>query len=358
MTIKANQLPDILAAFYKTRRAAYFRGAPGIGKTDFVHAAAAQIGRAYGEHVAVVEFHLASISEVDLRGYLIPAGDEATFTKPAFWKQVQASPRGILFLDEFPQASHEVQKAAAPLLLAGRIGEYQLPPGWIVVAAGNRTDDMAGANSMLSHVLNRVCVIDVEAPEVDDWVIWAANEGLPHEVIAFAKLRPNVVFGSKVPAEEDRPFCTPRSLHALADVANAWDGGLGAMVTRESHGGIDVINGFIGEGAGAELVGVIRTAINLPSFEEAMAQPMKCRVPEEASEAYAMAIMVAVRAKHDEHPEAPIEYLTRFNVNQSLVAMLALFNRDARYMASKAFGVWFHANRDSLAKYSKYLKLR
>lgn len=358
MAIKATQISDVVATFYGSRRTPYLRGRPGIGKTDMVHRMAADLAARHGEPVPVVEFHLASVSEVDLRGYLIPDGDQATFTKPAYWKTVDAHPRGILFLDEFPQASHEVQKAAAPLLLSGSIGDWKLPGGWMVVAAGNRTDDQAGANSMLSHVLNRMCVIDIDAPDVDDWVIWAANKQLAPEIIAFAKLRPDVVFNGHIPTEEDRPYCTPRSLHALADVAAQWEGGLQRMVTREAGGGIDVINGFIGEGAGAELVGVIRTAINLPSFEEVMGNPKECRVPTDPADAYAMSLMVAVRAAFDKQPQAPLTYLTRFNVNQSLVAMVALFNRDARYMGTREFGDWVKNNRDVLAKYGKYMRLR
>src|SRR5690606_40622459 len=45
---------------------------------------------------------------------------------------------GLLFLDELGQASHDVQKPAAELLLHRQVGSYKLPPGWIVVAATNR----------------------------------------------------------------------------------------------------------------------------------------------------------------------------------------------------------------------------
>src|ERR1700754_676626 len=175
--ISVTQIPRLIGAFYGSGRTVYLRGQPGCGKTDLVHDGARQITAAYREmnvenpELAVYELHLASMSEVDIRGYLIPNDNgEATFTRPVFANFVAKHPRGILFLDEFAQAPHEVQKAVAPLLLNGTIGEYKLPPEWMVVAAGNREDDNAGVNNMLSHVIKRISIVDVEPPEVDDWI--------------------------------------------------------------------------------------------------------------------------------------------------------------------------------------------
>lgn len=44
---------------------------------------------------------------------------------------------GILLLDELNRASDDVLQAAFQLVLDKRIGEYVLPPGWMIVAAGN-----------------------------------------------------------------------------------------------------------------------------------------------------------------------------------------------------------------------------
>ena len=58
-----------------------------------------------------------------------------------------------LFLDELPAAPPDVQKAFYSLLLERRIGEYHLPKGTWVVAAGNRAEDKALVRTISSKLL-------------------------------------------------------------------------------------------------------------------------------------------------------------------------------------------------------------
>lgn len=354
-TTSASSIADLIPVFFRAKRVPYFVGRPGIAKTAMVREGALRLAAMVNAPVLVRELHLASMSEVDVRGYLIPNGERALFTQPEFWAAVESCPHGILFLDEFGQASHEVQKAVAPLLLEGRIGEYKLPPGWMVACAGNSIEDNAGANSMLSHVLNRICYLPVGAPDVDEWVAWAVNEGLPPELIAMAKLRPDVVFESEVPSAPDTPYCTPRSVHALGDVAKAYPGGLTDMMA--TPGGLALAAGTVGEGAAAEIAGLVRTTLRLPSFDAVMAAPEVAPVPTELSEAYAMVMLVAVRAKGDEHKDSAATYLTRFPVNVALTGIVALIRRDKAFLHSKTFGKWVADNREVVAKFQKFITL-
>lgn len=354
-SIPATVIAELIPTFFRSRRVPMFVGRPGIAKTAMVREGAKMLEQIVRSTVLVREMHLASMSEVDVRGYLIPNGDKAVFTQPEFWAAVDSSEYGILFLDEFAQATHEVQKAVAPLLLEGRIGEYKLPPGWMVVCAGNGIEDNAGANSLLSHVLNRIVYIPVEAPDVDEWVMWAVGAGLPSELIAMAKLRPDVVFESDIPSAPDVPYCTPRSVHALGDIANAYPGGLTEMVASKT--GMALVAGTIGNGPAAEVAGLVRTTLRLPSFEAVMAAPEIAPVPTELSEAYAMVMLVAVRAKGDEHRESAAQYLTRFPVNIALTGIVALIRRDKAFLHSKIFGSWVAANREMVSKFQKFITL-
>lgn len=55
-----------------------------------------------------------------------------------YWYQSQAKlNEGILFLDEVNRGQDDVLQALFELVLDRRIGQYTLPPGWIVVCAGN-----------------------------------------------------------------------------------------------------------------------------------------------------------------------------------------------------------------------------
>lgn len=354
-TIQTTDIPTIISTMFKARRVPYFVGKPGVGKTAMVRDAAAALSVAAGAHYEVVEVHLASMSEVDVRGFLIPDGADSRFTKPPFWSTIDANPNGILFLDEFPQAAHEVQKAVAPLLLDRRIGDFVLPEGWHVVLAGNSTEDNAGANTLLSHVLNRLCYIKVFAPDPDKWVIWAAKQGLPPELLALAKLRPGVMFDAPLPAADDTPYCTPRSVHALGDIANQYPGGLRAMVTEPL--GMAMIAGLVGDGAAAEIAGLVRTTMKLPSFEEICKDPKGTRIPEAMDEAYAALMLCAVRADPTKHPQA-MEYVLRFQPNFALVGVVAMVNRDYAFANNASLGKWIEANRELLTKFHQFIKIR
>lgn len=351
-TITADQITDAVPVFHRSKRVPLFVGPPGIAKTAFVREAALEMSFTLGANVVVRELHLASMSEVDVRGYLIPTGDQAIFTKPEFWTAVEASPNGILFLDEFPQATHEVQKAVAPLILEGRVGEHVLPPGWSVMLAGNGIDDGAGANSLLSHIVNRVTIINTLAPDVEVWSTWAAKQQLPFELIAFARFRPDAVFNTQVPAAADTPYCTPRSLHALGDLAGNYPGGLRAMVDQKL--GMAMINGAVGPGAAAEISALVRTTINLPSYEDVINAPETTLVPTKADAAYAMIMLVAVRARI-EHADQAVSYLMRFQPNFALTGIVAMVRRDKSFTSSKKMRAWVLQNKDLLAKFSRYV---
>lgn len=359
LSASVSDIPRIASAFYGTRRTAYFRGQPGCGKTDLVHQAARDIEAALRrQHIAepemaVFELHLASMSEVDIRGYLIPTDSgEAKFTRPAFASFVDQHKRGILFLDEFPQATHEVQKAVAPLLLDGRIGEYQLPPSWMVIAAGNREEDNSGVNNLLGHVVNRLSIMDVRPPDVDDWLLWAAEHDIQPQIMAFAKINPQVVFGTPDLTANDKPYCTPRSLAALAAVAHNWPGNIDGLVADRA--GLVVAQGFIGEGAMAELRGVLTMAAKLPTYDEIVKDPTKAKVPTSPNEQYAAVMMVAMRAKV-EHGNEVVQYLTRFQPNMGVVGMAALVKRDTRMTQVAAMGQWLRENRSVVQKLTQYI---
>lgn len=353
--LAATDIAAAIVTFFKAKRVPYFVGRPGCGKTAMVREGAKEIARLVNAPVAVREQHLASMSEVDIRGYLIPQGDQANFTKPEFWSTVEQHPYGILFLDEFAQASHEMQKAVAPLLLDRRIGEYVLPDGWMVVCAGNRLEDNAGANSILSHVINRITMFNVEAPDVDEWVGWAVGAGMPPELIAMAKLRPDVVFHAEIPDVADTPYCTPRSIEIVGDLANNYPGGITQMVAEPI--GMCMLAGAVGDGAASEIAGMVRTTLRLPSFEQAMNAPETTVVPSDLAEAYAMVMLVAVRADGDKHRETAAQYLTRFPVNIALTGIVALIRREKKFLHSKQFGKWVADNRSMVHKFQKYITL-
>ena len=130
-----------LAALVPTRRPVYLWGPPGCGKSAVVRQAADALG------LDLVDVRATLLDPVDLRG--LP---RLTRTPPS-GARPPSCPRGgegVLFLDELAQAAPLVQAACLQLTLDRRIGEYELPDGWSVVAASNRAEDRAGTHRLIT----------------------------------------------------------------------------------------------------------------------------------------------------------------------------------------------------------------
>src|SRR5262249_14161331 len=99
------------------------------------------------------------------------------------------------------------------LLLERRVGEYRLPRGTWVVAAGNRSEDRAMVRSMSSALVNRVFVVPVRVDR-GEWLRWAEANGGRREIRAFVRFVPQALQRPGPP--DPVPFSTPRAWALLS----------------------------------------------------------------------------------------------------------------------------------------------
>ncbi len=341
--MKINEAKDVIKGFLrKTDKgiycAALFVSGPGMGKSSIVEQAAEEFATEIGEPVMCKPFHLTTVEPPDVRGFGLPDKDAdgnriMSFTAPPWAVKKNEPARGILFLDELGQASHDVQKPAAELLLHRRVGSYQLPPGWIVVAASNRESDRSGVQRELAFITNRRVIYNIE-PNLDAWANWAEKTGVHPLAIAFAKVKPGLVFADKVP-EKPGPFCTPRSLVMLSQFIGDMDMG---MFTETAAG-------LIGEGTAAEFVAFLRVAEDLPSFEEIVKNPSTAEVPKRPDASYAAMQMVAHRVD-DKTAKAAFTYLKRMGKEFQVAGLRGAFNRTPGLVRTPEFASWLRDNKD------------
>ena len=142
-----------LAALIPTQRPIYIWGSPGVGKSSLVKQAASTLG------LELVDVRATLLDPVELRGIPCIHGDVAVWCPPAFLPQ---DGQGILFLDELALAPPLVQAACLQLTLDRRVGEYELPDGWSVIAASNRVEDRAGTHRLISPLLNRFVHLNLQ----------------------------------------------------------------------------------------------------------------------------------------------------------------------------------------------------
>jgi hypothetical protein len=186
-------------------RPVFVWGAPGIGKSSLVRDFAAALGL---ECVSLLGTQLAP---EDLIGVPQIVDGRSRFCPP---EQIARDEPYCLFLDELNAASADVQKAFYSLILDRRIGSYTLPPGSVVIGAGNRASDNALARPMSSALINRLVHVHLRA-SATDWLEWAGVHGVHPWITGHLTARPDHLWSA--PPKTEEPFSTPRSWHMLSD---------------------------------------------------------------------------------------------------------------------------------------------
>lgn len=80
--------------------------------------------------------------------------------------------RGVIFLDEVNRAQDDVQQAVFELVLDKSVGQYVLPPGWIVAAAGNFMEGYMVTGFTDPAFLDRFCHLTLSDGEttLEEWI--------------------------------------------------------------------------------------------------------------------------------------------------------------------------------------------
>jgi hypothetical protein len=94
-----------------------------------------------------------------------------------------------------------------------------MPPGSIVVGAGNRSQDSSIVRPMPAALLNRLVHVHVRVSH-RDWLEWAYGSGIHPWVIEYVTTRPDHLWSQ--PPKHEEPFSTPRSWHMLSDALNEY----------------------------------------------------------------------------------------------------------------------------------------
>jgi hypothetical protein len=168
----------------KLRLPMFIWGAPGVGKSSIV----AQIARKNG--INLIDLRVVLLDTVDFRGVPSVANGMTKWNVPDF---LPTDGKGILFLDELNLAPPLVQSACYQLVLDRKLGDYCLPDGWTVIAAGNRETDHCNVIKMSAALASRfACHITIE-PDVKTWTEWGLNNNLHPAVLAFVRMQPNLL---------------------------------------------------------------------------------------------------------------------------------------------------------------------
>ena len=336
-----------------------FLSGPGLGKTSMVIQAVEIVAKRRGIPMRAKVVRLSEVEQPDVKGYglapeagglgsawdKIAHGEELSgpelraarmqFSLPSWaWDKEVDGEYGVLFLDEFSQCADDLQKVAAQLLLERSVGEYTLPRGVIVIAAGNRETDRSGVRKTMAFVQNRVMDITIE-PNKDALVDWMERNNISPHIVSFVEAHPGIVLRDSVP-DKPGPFCTPRTMVML--------GRLIGKTTMERF--TECAQGLIGEGAGAQFVAHLRVIDELPKYTAIVANPEKAHLPpqDRPDACYAIMQIIAHNVTPDTAKPA-FKYLGRLGKEFQAAGLRSAIKRCPTIAMNPDFATWLRDNR-------------
>lgn len=345
ITLTPSQLRTAAMTAIRMKEPFFIHGPVGVGKSDIIRSCATEL------NVPVVDVRLATIDPVDMRGFPMPdaASGVMHYYPPSFMPQEpkaksKAKPKnqygveGVLFLDELTSAAPMVQAAGYELTLDRRIGEYKLPDGWAVCAAGNRVADRSLVQQTPAALNNRMMHFEV-TPDLEDFVAWGRANGVHDAVLGMLRWKPRRLHAFDA-AQNPHAFATPRSWAKVSRIVKeAEASSLPTEVVK------NLVVGTVGVGDGTDFMTFLRTHHMLPTLDEILADPVNSKMPDghDIGAMHALSTMLGSAARRKNF-DAIIKYMSRAPIEWQSIVIRDALKVDQTVTYTAGFTTWSQAN--------------
>lgn len=324
----SSQMAEEFEASFNAKQPLMIWGPPGIGKSNVVAQFAAR------KNIPLNDIRTILLDPVDLRGlpWVDKEKNKAMSAIPDFLPDPDDKGEGILFLDELTSAPKQVQGALYQLILDRKIGEYKLPDGWHIIAAGNRMTDRGVTTRMPTPLANRFYHIDMEV-SFDDWMEWANSSELGNiapEIKSFLRFKPSFLHDFDATSDAVA-FPTPRS----------WE--ITSKMSEDGKMDFERAKGIVGEGVAGEFLAFLRVWKNLPNPDQVIMNPTKAEVPTDPATLFALMGALANRASETNFDNVAT-YAARVPVEFQVILVRDAIQRDPAIVTTPAFGEWADKN--------------
>ena len=203
-------------------------GAPGIGKTQIM----AQICRELSIGlVAYTITHHTRQSAIGLPfirekkyGDMVTSVTEYTMSEivAAMYEKMEKTglAEGILFIDEINCVSETLAPAMLQFLQYKTFGSHEIPPGWVIVAAGNPPEYNKSVRDFDVVTLDRVRKLNVE-PDYACWKGYAYEQEIHPAILSYLNLKPQHFYKMENTVD-GMFFATPRGWEDLSRILKVY----------------------------------------------------------------------------------------------------------------------------------------
>ena len=258
---------------------------------------------------------------------------------------------GILLVDEYDKLGLDEKKIVGEAALSKILGNHRLPPGWVVMFAGNRMGDRSGSTRDLDHMIMRRITLEVQN-DVECTVDYYKSINVLPEVISFAEDHSNLLF-EPMDATTQRPRCSPRTLHqadihlqSLMRIFETDKIPTDPLTVEELCGGI-------GKPAATALVTKIRLGQELAAYEEVVGAPATIAVPVKPDAMRLMSYKMASRVSEKDAKQV-LTYMQRFPMEHQAMFVRMASQRNYQLVFEASFSAWCGRNAALTAILTKY----
>ena len=285
-TVKPSVAKQLIKRCIQARRPVFLWGPPGIGKSEIIEQIAKEQDR------PVIDIRLILMDPTDIKGipYYNPNSGKMEWAHPSELPEDDGIfSNALLFFDEMNSAPPSVQGAAYQIILNRRIGEYHLPDGVDIVAAGNRQNDKGITNRMPTPLANRFVHLELRS-DFDDWQQWAMENMVHPDVVGFLSHHKQHL-NNFDPKSPDHAFATPRSWVFVSDLLDESLGKIPESMITE------LVAGTVGSGLAIEFNTHRRISAKLPLPEDVLSGKVKDLKIKEISAMYSLAVSMTYTLK-------------------------------------------------------------
>lgn len=349
--VSLKEVAQFIAAVGTTNNV-LLRGPKGIGKSSILKMLPEHLGNEY----EYVYFDMTAKAEGDTA---IPFPDKEAGVMRFFTNEALKLTTGkpvCIMLDELSKAPRSIQNMVLPMLEnPKRLADKALPEGSIVIVTGNLSEEGLG-DTFLGHTMNRMTVVEVRQPTVEEWLVWGADNGVHPVVLAWVNQTPTALASFRDDDfDVNNPYVdnpkrmsvgqvvTPRSLEKASHIV--WQ--------REKFTENMLLSGLIGtigEPAARDMQHYIAFQDELPSRELILKAPDTAPIPQ--SVGAIITLLFNLERAVDTDTMTPImKYVSRMEAEHQAVFCTSLARSKTKQIVAfrnANFTAWAASNADIL----------